>query len=483
MSNLKNGTTQALIILMIFLLASCSPAASATGIPVVETDLPVASLPTPTSMPATEETTAAVASPTAGGALENGLWLVLHSEEGVEAVNRESGKIVSLSMDLPLDQPVLMFAAEKAVEAETWFCLLNGQSLTLQVFNLSDGQPQKEIPLLASSALSDEKRAAFRQALLSSDPPAVSWSPDGRQMAFLAAIDHPGLDLYLFDTSDLSISLLSEGTPDVFQPGWSPDGQWIVYDETDGLNTIGLWAISAVRAVRANASETRLLYEPASYAEPRLGWSSAESYIVHSVRDRGPVDLRDVSLSGESRLIFAGAFNHPVYDAGDSLAAFLITDSFTDPALQPPGIYAGSVSRPAKILAPGPWDSLIWDAAAKSFFGIKNQSSAFSISPSGETIAYVEENSLPSVSNQGDVLAFAGGEESGKPGLRLYSNTGNLLSEVTQKAVEDIYGLPDGSLVYREGADLYLLPASTGQPTKLAEKAAFLGWLDTRVNP
>jgi Tol biopolymer transport system component len=349
---------------------------------------------------------------------------------------------------------------------------------------LPDGNPKKGLSLLSNPELDDEKKMAYLQVLTSTTPPAIVWSPDGDRAVFLAAIDHPTLELYLFDSSDLSVTRLSEVSRDIYQPTWSPDGQWVVYDETDGLNMIGLWAVTAVKAVRANASQTVTLYEPQSYAEPRLGWSSQDTFVVHSVRERGPVDLREISLDGgEASLIFAGACNNPVFNPDSGLAAFLTTDDFNDPAAQPAGIYTASKTQPAKLLAAGNWNALAWVSDPGLFLAVKDPSGAVSISPSGQQVSFDNESSLPKISPRGDVLAFSGGKDSTNPGLRLYSFQGELETEVSSDPVDNLLWLPDGSLVYSQGGGLYQLAMPTGQPAKLAENAVLLGWLSVGTAP
>lgn len=467
-------------IFLTVLLVSCSQAVTPSPAQVIDTTTPIISetiVPQATS-PIAASPTELPATPTVDEVTIDSSWFILRTGQGVEASDQDIKSRIPLLEGIDSQTSILMAAPEKS---NGWFTLYNGQDNSLNFFHQPDRQTIKKLSLLSNTEISEGKTAAYQQVLSTTNPAAVKWSPDGELAVFLAAIDRPLMELYLFDTSDLSVTRISEGSQDLYQPIWSPDGSWIIYNETDGFNTVGLWSVTAVKAVRSNASQTTTLYEPASYAEPFQGWSSPDSFIVHSVRDHGPVDLREVFLSGAtSRSIFTGVFNNPAFDPTNGTIAFLITDSFIDPAVQPAGIYFGSTSRPIKILAPGQWDSLSWDNSAKQFFGISDQSFTSAFTASGLLATFKDETTIPKVSQDGKTVAFFGGKEADKPGLRLYSNQGKLLENISDKPILALMWLPENKLVFSVGEDLYQISPDQ-LPVSLMEKASLLGWLTNRA--
>ncbi len=453
--------TRILPVLLVWFMSACGPAAA----------------PQPETSPAQVEI------PSESTDAESGLWLVVQTDDSVEMRRLEGGGGVTLLKGSSPGRPAVFFAHENLNNPSGWFALLDSQTMNLRIQASPGEDPAVEIPLLSNPDINDDRITAFRQALTTTNPPAFAWSPDGESAVFLAAIDHPFLEMYFLNASDLSVTRLTDGSLDVYQPSWSPDGQWVVYDETDGLNTIGLWSVTAVKAVRANASQTMTLYEPLSYAEPRPGWSSPDAFIVHSARDRGPVDMREVSLNGGESPIFNGVFCSPAYDPASGQVFFILSDAFNDADAQPPGIYRASKNRPPEQLSPGDWISLEWNATAGVLLAVDEESGAAAVSPSGQLVRFTGENNLPIVSAEGDLYAFSGGEGTPRPGFRVYTGEGDLVADASSAAVEGLWWLPGGRLVYSQGGDLFLLENPTAQTVMLEKNATLLGWYNNAPLP
>jgi hypothetical protein len=88
---------------------------------------------------------------------------------------------------------------------------------------------------------------------------SMDWSPDGKSLAFGAMLDGDSADIYLYDIDTEKIRRLEKrpGNPQSFY--WSPDGQWMIYEENDipaRNREDGGWLASRW-AVRRNGTEEK----------------------------------------------------------------------------------------------------------------------------------------------------------------------------------------------------------------------------------
>ncbi len=104
-------------------------------------------------------------------------------------------------------------------------------------------------------------------------PRTLSWSPDGRYLAYVAAIDGPSTDLYVFDTTSSETLRLSYGASFAVSALWSPDGRQIIHQAVDNFNLgrSGATDISSLWASSLDGTEPRLLLMGPGLP---LGWVS-----------------------------------------------------------------------------------------------------------------------------------------------------------------------------------------------------------------
>lgn len=128
------------------------------------------------------------------------------------------------------------------------------------------------------------------------------WSPDGRYLAFLGAVEGPTSDLYVLDTNTEKITRITSGENQAVFPVWSPDSRWILHGEMfDGRGDDGY---ESYWASRADSSENRMLFHPGGWAT-FLVWVDDSRFYVYDHTILGAVALRFVDLeSGETITVY-----------------------------------------------------------------------------------------------------------------------------------------------------------------------------------
>jgi len=127
--------------------------------------------------------------------------------------------------------------------------------ITLNLLNLNDGNVIKVADVVADGYIAKLEQLA--ENLIKLDPQkyeifenldwvgnsvqrdfewsieSLSWSPDGRALAFAAQIDGLSSDVYLYNIETGSIQQVENSIQSVFSIKWSPDGQYIVFKDSE----------------------------------------------------------------------------------------------------------------------------------------------------------------------------------------------------------------------------------------------------------
>ncbi len=176
----------------------------------------------------------------------------------------------------------------------------------------------------------------------------ISWSPDGRQVAFTRQYHAGGQYWYrvlVYDASNYTERVLTKGPDDSFQPAWSPDGSRVAYlsRPVDGI-------YATLRTIRPDGTDDRALGSLAYYVRPPR-WSPNGRQIA-ATRSDLTVVIVDAATGSLGRAVAPGmsptwspdgqqlAF---VADAGLTIANLagggtrVISGTFYDPAWSPDG--------------------------------------------------------------------------------------------------------------------------------------------------
>ncbi len=295
---------------------------------------------TSTSVPSTD---ASSITPTEESTDENrlspeGPWLVYkHADEQIFAINSDvNGRTL-----LPFEMSAYAwseYAGSSAYPLLSWF---DESDDRLFIYFFPELSIKEEIDLLScpevvEGCVLDEMNDIAQ---------TPRWSPDGRYLAFSAAIEGPSTDLYVYDPRRESISRLTSGSNQIGHFWWSPDSRWIVHEEVSHFHG---WCVEALWAAAVDGSKTNWLYTPPDTTSQSIaGWLDDERFVSFDHGMEGNRNIRLVSIEeGALAILFPGYFTDVGYGFDPSSGTFAFDPYIgaPDTDLEESGIYYVSVN-------------------------------------------------------------------------------------------------------------------------------------------
>lgn len=317
--------------------------------------------------------------------------------------------LVQYSQSLPRTAPVL-----RVLEIPT------GKELA--VVNLLPGQANDD-------SLEGEARSAADQVWAAVgvwNRPA--WSPDGRWLAFNAAIDGPSADVYVYDTSTNTIERLTDGPDQSVDLAWSPDSAYIVHGVADslyyGYSGLGYGMVSAWAAPPDPDKPVLRLYDHAFHGyEYILGWLGDRRYLGDSLDgdalgNCGYSGLRTIDIpDGPGPNLLAGSYSLRAFDAETGLMVLVLWPSLAEfdcPTSLDSGVYRFDIDSRKAVRVPDvdpePILSVTWSPQAGVFF-LGGGDELLAIDPAGRVARYPTIENLfdtaPVVAPGGDQWVLA----------------------------------------------------------------------------
>lgn len=314
------------------------------------------------------------------------------------------------------------------------------------------------------------------------EEPAMLWSPDGRYLAFVAAIDGPSADVYAYDRQTTTVLRLTDGPGQPVLIGWSPDSRWIVHmevtfeygDSGPAYEPVAVWAADVT------TGPARYLYASRGGlgdSERIVGWRSGGGLVTverNELGDLGRLARVDI-VNGGFETLYAGAVASAAVDPASGTLAFVPYDPGFFPLRADPGRrVAAEWADAAGVLAEGgiyllhegselaerldfeewytAYDELRWIPEIDRFFGAWSQAASFTAD--GLIGRVFTERYVPAASPDGNWLVFQ--RPPHFPGIAIYTPDGDQAYEFEGIAVTDVLWKRDSSGVYLYSPELGL---------------------------
>jgi hypothetical protein len=442
--------------------------------------------PSPTVDPAT-----ATPQPTV---VQDGPWLIFPAPEAgvIQAYDVEAGTYSEIS----LPEPIIVADLVNGLSPDGQILVvragspLNTDELGLYRIDLMTGRTSQLTPLLnldvQRKIVNESGTRAFDTLRAVTRDDSLAWSPDGRYLAFTAALNTTSSDLYVWEPEKDQIDRLNGLYSHSASTVWSPASNWLVsqdlgeYDEETG------WRVEAVSGLQIpgfNNQSTLYLPAAGSLGEVFIGWLNTQSFMSYSLTADGPTELRQVNVETRSVSVsVAGAFEQAAVASSTGAYAYSLDSESAAAADLIGGVYLlapGSASP--NLIRAGQWPTLTWDPGGMFFAAGPQGLLAFM--PEGQSI-YLPDERMARLSPSGNWIVAWGTDEGGSAGARLYqSPSGNQLQTLTDLPMSDLLWQPDsqgffiladGSLYHLVFPGLDLLEVASGFS---ADQVVVMAWV------
>ncbi|MBW6465301.1 MAG: hypothetical protein K0B06_02205 [Brevefilum sp.] len=414
-------------------------------------------LPDPTSTPTPTPTPAMDA---------EGPWLVFPAPGGndLHAYDIYAETTSEISLPEPIltgdllrgrspDGSVLAIRAGSVINAEE----LALYQVDLTTFGVTTITPLLSLPLQRQVVNQEGTRAADALEIVTR-PDGLAWSPDGRFLAFNAALNNDNSDLFVLDTLNDRIDRANRFLSQNTSPLWAPGGNWLISQELEidrpGEND---WRATFVTGLLIpSLINVDIVYQPlsASLEEVFVGWLNENIFISYSMTRDGPRSLRTVGTDDlKESMIIEGAFRGVAFDPETSTIAFSLSYESAISLGLSGGIYRLRPESSEYLLQQGgSWDRLRWDPTGT--FVAAGSQGVLLFTPNGDSLQLPGQGNARPSPNGTWLITWGDGENSAA-GARLYQSNSNFpLQTLVPGPVENVFWQPDSQafFIQSEGA-------------------------------
>ena len=331
--------------------------------------------------------------------------------------------------------------------------------------------PETYKPIENHDWVSGSVRSAFEWSIHS-----VSWSPDGRTLAFAAQIDGLSSDVYLYNLETDSIQQVENSIQSVSSIDWSPDGKHIVFENSaPGYVYTGssLYVVKPGNQIIDNPQ--RMYYGTWLFVGE---WLSPNLLLVADGTDTaGDFNLQALNINtGQLKSLWPDAVGWYAIDPVNQIIT-INTGEFTKPENM--GLYFVTFGgHQAKALDGLYWVALFFRGGEKHRFlmqGVSEPSIPATYPITGDVVGFGFDGKLTtighfnydkiSISPDHAWLLMYDDEK-----LYLYDTNDELMKTFPINGIQNMVWRPDSQAIfYSNGNGIYILPIPDGE-SRLVDK-------------
>jgi dipeptidyl aminopeptidase/acylaminoacyl peptidase len=387
-------------------------------------------------------------------------WLIISTKTGLWAANMDGTNLISL-----LKKSYLSINLHRAVSspAHQIAVLTSGKDyyhgLALNLISLPNGKVKKITNLSTPDTEPEMATGPGDPALEAmraiSEEPSYAWSPDGKKLAFIGALDEPKADLYIYDLANQNIQRVSQDDGQDYLPSWSPDGKYILYFEAESFGTGAGSSMKGAWVAAADGSGAELLYTPKSSGEHMYGWRDDETAVLSSWDPgNGTTRLRLFNIHTRQQTTLVN---------GKILAAAVSTGASTDDGAilyaTDNGLYLlpGGSKQSQKITSKSTPVSIHWQDIGRMFVVQFEDGSLSTFSSDGlsrQDAPFNISNGLPETCSYGLIWGWTNRDDRNN-GVWISGPGLETIQILDQPASAPIWNI-DNDLLFFVGQDLYI---------------------------
>ena len=406
---------------------------------------------TETQVTATATQTPIPATPTVQPTIPvDGPWLVFPAVDSKTLIAYDLDAKTTIEISLP--GPIITSDLARGLSPDGHTLVVragsefNTDELAIYQIDLPATTVTKLTPLLSITnqrkLVNEEGSRVFQTLEAVTREDGLAWSPDGRYLAFIAALEYNSADLYVLDLEKGRVERLNGVYSQSASPFWAPASNWLVTQKLEDFDPETGWRSESVSGVHfPGYTGQNTLYLPAkgSLEEVFLGWVNAQNFISYSKTAADLSTLRQVDVDTLSvGVIYAEAFSQAAFNPDSNALAIVLDESQSEVS----GVYLRKAeSTVFELQQTGAWSTL--EPAPGGVFVATGQRGVSVITPDGDTILISGESGL-SISPSGNWMVGWGDGGTNQSGARLYQGPGgNLLQSLTDLQVTSVYWQPD----------------------------------------